>query len=502
MSNARQRKAAPLAVLHVAAECHPLLKTGGLADVVGALPAAQRAQGMDARVLLPGFPAVLHGLQGGREVARLSPPFDVGKVVLWQGALPNGTPAYVIDAPQPYARDGNPYADAAHQPYVDNDRRFALLGWVASEMAAGLLTDWRPQVLHAHDWHAGLAAAYLRKQALLTGDMAAASVFTVHNLAYQGMFPATALPALGLPPSFFHMDGLEFHGQISFIKSGLFFSDRISTVSPSYAQEIQQHEHGCGLDGLLRARADALVGILNGVDGDAWNPATDPALPAHFDHGKPAGKARCKSALQAELGLLAAADAPLFAVVSRLTEQKGLNLVLAGAEALLAQGGQLAVLGSGDALLEGGFQQLASRHAGKVAVRLGFDEALSHRLFGGADVVLVPSRFEPCGLTQLYALHYGALPLVRRTGGLADTVRDVSLENLANGTANGFVFERFAQSDFDAAVRRVFALRSTPAHWAAVQRTAMAQHFDWAGPAAAYAAVYRDACHLAAALRQ
>ncbi|HEY9104617.1 glycogen synthase GlgA [Chitinimonas sp.] len=480
-------------VLHIAAECYPLLKTGGLADVVGALPQAQRALGSDARVLLPGFPAVRAGLQDAKLAASLPVRFGSDTLTLWQGRLPSGVPAYVIDAPGLYDRTGNPYADADQHPYADNHRRFALLAWVAAQLAEGLLADWRPQLLHGHDWHAGLTPAYLRQIALRDGRRPAASVFTVHNLAYQGVFPATHYAELGLPAEFYRLDGLEFHGQLSFIKAGLQFSDRIATVSPSYAEEIQAAEHGCGLDGLLRYRADALRGILNGVDEQVWDPASDPALPAHFDAERPLGKARCKAALQAELGLAAEPGALLFGVVSRLTEQKGLNLVLAGAEALLAQGGQLLVLGSGEPALEEGFRQLAQRHAGRVAVRLGFDEPLSHRIFAGCDVVLVPSRFEPCGLTQMYGMRYGALPLARRTGGLADTVSDVSLENLAAHTATGLVFERFTQPDFDAAVRRAFALHGKPQLWREVRRQAMQQHFGWEGPARDYLALYKSA---------
>jgi starch synthase len=318
-------------------------------------------------------------------------------------------------------------------------------------------------------------------------------VFTVHNLAYQGLFPAGAFGELGLPDTFFHMDGLEFHDLVSFIKAGLYYSDRIATVSPTYAAEIQLPEYGCGLDGLLAGRNDALVGILNGVDEAAWDPAGDAALVRHYDAADLAGKAACKAALQAELGLQPSADAPVFGVVSRLTEQKGLNLILAGAEAMLARGGQLAILGSGEPALEQGFKALAQAHVGRVAVHLGFDEPLSHRLFAGADVALVPSRFEPCGLTQLYGLRYGALPLVRRTGGLADTVNDSTLENLADASATGFVFERFDQADFDAAVRRAYALYADPLRWRAVQLTGMAMRFGWREPAQEYVTQYKHA---------
>lgn len=480
-------------VLHVAAECFPLLKTGGLADVVGALPAAQRKLGADARVLLPGFPAIRAGLRDGCLRRTITSPFLAEPIAIWQGGLPDGTPAYVIDAPALFDRIGNPYADAEHQPYADNHRRFALLAWTAAQIAEGALPDWQPAMVHSHDWHAGLVPAYLRAAAMARLGEPVGSVFTVHNLAYQGLFAADTFAELQLPTEFFRYDGLEFHGQVSFIKAGLQYSDRIATVSPSYAREIQTSEHGCGLDALLRYRASQLVGILNGVDDQLWNPATDPALPGHFDVDKTVGKSRCKAQLQAELGLNAAPDALLFGVVSRLTEQKGLNLVLAGADALLAQGGQLVVLGNGDAALEAGFARLSQDHPGSVAIRLGFDEPLSHRIFAGCDVIVVPSRFEPCGLTQMYGMRYGALPLVRRTGGLADTVQDCSLENLADATATGFVFERFELPDFNQAVRRAFALHDKATLWRDVRRQAMRRQFDWDGPAVAYLALYQAA---------
>ena len=478
-------------VLHAAAECAPLLKTGGLADVVGALPEAQRAAGLDARVLLPGFPDILCGMTEMEPIGRLPSLFGAESVQLWRGALPNGVPAFVIEAPGLYDRPGNPYADAQHHAYADNHRRFALLGWMAAEIADGFVPHWQPDILHGHDWHAGLAPAYLRARS--SAARAVATVFSIHNLAYQGLFPAHCLNDLALPPTYFHMDGFEFHGAVSFIKAGLYYSDQLTTVSPSYAREIQTPDFGCGLDGLLTARRSALTGILNGVDATHWNPATDAALGAHYDAQRMAGKARCKHHLQHELGLSEAPRAPLFGVVSRLTAQKGLNLVLEGAAALIARGGQLVVLGSGDTDLEAGFAQLARHHPEQVAVQIGFDEALSRRIFAGADVVLVPSRFEPCGLTQLYALRYGALPLVRRTGGLADTVMDASLENLADGSATGFVFERFELADFLAAMRRAFVLYDTPARWRAVRQHAMAQRFDWALAAAHYQDCYTAA---------
>jgi starch synthase len=478
-------------ILQVSAEIFPLLKTGGLADIAGALPAALTAAGCDVRLLLPGFAPILYDLHDATVVGTRVTPWGES-VALRRGHLAAlGVQAYVIDAPPLYARGGNPYEDAQHQPYADNYRRFALLGWMAAQLAQGMDAQWQPQVVHSHDWHAGLAPAYLayslEQQARPVG-----SVFTVHNLAYQGLFEAKHFAELGLPDSAFALEGLEFYGQISFMKAGLFYADRITTVSPTYAKEIQTPEQGCGLDGLLRARSNVLSGILNAVDETVWNPATDKLIPYAYDAVNCAGKTRCKSALQQELGLAVTSQAPLFGVVSRLTEQKGLHLVIAAIDELIARGGQLVVLGSGEGALENALREQAARHPQAVAVRLGYDEALAHRIFAATDVTLVPSRFEPCGLTQMYGLKYGSLPLVRRVGGLADTVMDCSLENLAEHKANGFVFDDFSNKGFGSALRRAFALYARPGDWTAVATRAMQQSFGWQTSAAKYLALYRQ----------
>ncbi|PWF55346.1 glycogen synthase GlgA [Massilia glaciei] len=480
-------------VLHVSTEIYPLLKTGGLADVAGALPAAQAAAGLDARVLVPGFPALMAGVAHKQLVAELAPRFGVDAIRLYRGLLPDsGIAAYVIDAPALFDRPGNPYADAQHRAYPDNYRRFALLGWVAAQMAQRLDPAWSPDILHCHDWHAGLAPAYLRAAREASGKHLAGSVITVHNLAYQGVFPPEVFPELGLPGAYFGIEGAEFHGQVSFLKAGLHFADKITTVSPTYAREIQGQEQGCGLDGLLRARSGDLAGILNGVDDAVWNPATDALIAAPYSPAAMDGKARCKAALQRDCGLALVPDAPLFCVVSRLTEQKGLHLVLASVARIISAGGQLALLGSGDAALEDAFRALAAAHPKSVAVRIGYDEAYAHALIGGSDVILVPSRFEPCGLTQLYGLKYGTLPLVRRVGGLADTVHDASLENLDDALATGFVFDQFDAQGIDAAVRRVFSLYRRPDEWRKVQARAMAQQFGWEAPAAQFLNLYQQ----------
>ena len=480
-------------VLHVCTEIYPLLKTGGLADVAGALPAAQLRAGCDARVLVPGFPALRGGILDQEPVAELGPAFGAASVRLLRGALPDsGVAAYVIDAPDLYDRPGNPYAGHDQQAYPDNLQRFALLGWVAARLAEGLDPAWQPQVVHAHDWHAGLAPAYLKAFEQATGRRIAGSVQTIHNLAYQGNFPAHMFGYLGLPAHFFDINGIEFHGQCSFLKAGLFFADKITTVSPSYAREIQESEQGCGLDGLLRTRAGDLAGILNGVDDAVWNPATDPLISRHYDDRDVAGKLACKTALQREAGLAVGDDGPLFCVVSRLTEQKGLHLVLAALPLIVERGGQIMLLGSGDAAFETAFRAAAAAHPQAVAVRIGYDEELAHRLIAGADVILVPSRFEPCGLTQLYGLKYGTLPLVRRVGGLADTVADASLENMGEGLATGFVFDGFDDAGIGAALRRAFALYRREDDWRTVQQRGMRRQFGWDAAAAHYAALYRD----------
>ena len=476
-------------VLQVTAEIFPLLKTGGLADVAGALPAALNHVGCDVRVLLPGFEPITADLQSPTLLARLTTPWGE-RVVLRQGVLATlGIQAYVIDAPHLYHRPGTPYDDVQRQPFHDNHRRFAALGWVASLLACGLDTGWQPAIVQSHDWHAALTSAYLAFGPV--EGRRVASIYTVHNLAYQGVFAPIHFFDLGLPPYAFAVNGVEFHGQVSFMKAGLYFADHITTVSPTYAREIQTPEQGCGLDGLLRSRAGEISGILNGVDEAVWNPAADAAIDSPFDAKKPAGKARCKAALQQSLGLSVQPDAPLFGVVSRLTEQKGLHLVLKVLDELLAQGGQLVVLGTGEAELEAAFLARAAANPKAVSVRIGYDEAYAHRIFAGTDVTLVPSRFEPCGLTQMYGLKYGSLPLVHGVGGLADTVVDCALEHLADGTANGFVFNAFNEHALARAVARAMALYRRPTEWRAVRQRAMQQDLGWDKAATQYLALYQ-----------
>ena len=475
-------------VLHVAAEVFPLVKTGGLADVVAALPVALAAQGADVRLLLPGLPAVMEGVQGARTVIDIGACFGALRVRLLLARMPgNKLPVYVIDAPYLYKRGGSPYQDSQGEEWPDNLQRFALLGWVAAHLAAqDCDPQWAPDIVHAHDWHAAMACAYMAEHV----PTQAASVYTVHNLAFQGLFPTQDWSLLGVATRLLSPAGLEYHGQLSFMKAGLKFATRVTTVSPNYAREIATHEFGCGLDGVIRERGAHVLGILNGIDDALWNPATDPAIATRYDAERLQGKRDCKRALQAELGLQVDDKALLLTVVSRLTSQKGLDLVLAAIPELVAAGVQFAVQGAGEPALEAAFRMAQLAHPGRVHVFVGYDEARAHRLVAGADVIAVPSRFEPCGLTQLYGLRYGTLPVVRRVGGLADTVVDADPGSMAGGRATGFVFDLAVPAAFERCVRRALAAFEQPAVWRGLMHSAMGQPLGWAGPAKSYLDLY------------
>jgi starch synthase len=487
-------------VLYACSEIYPLLKTGGLADVSAALPPALQYSGCDIRLLLPGFPAIFAGIKNldASSVASLDLPRGYGPQLPTDAAakivraeLPNGLACYVLDAPACFDRPGNPYLNPEGQAWADNAQRFALLSWAAACLGQGLDALWQPDILHCHDWHTGLAPLYLSLPQGSEG-VRAASVFTIHNLAYQGLFPAEVFSILGLPDKLFGIDGVEFYNQVSFMKAGLQFADRITTVSPSYAREILTHEQGSGLEGVLRSRTAVLSGILNGVDYLVWSPAHDAVLKQTFDWRSLERKKHAKTQLQTLLGLQPRADTLVLGVVSRLTEQKGLHLLAAVLEDVVGQGAQLALIGGGDPAIEQAFVEAAKKYPGQVAVRIGYDENLAHSIIAGADVIVVPSRFEPCGLTQLYGLRYGTLPLVRRIGGLADTVVDASADHLLDGTACGVVFDDFSDEGLRAALQRIQSLYAQPAVWKAVQTHAMQLRFDWQVAAGHYLALYRS----------
>jgi len=471
-------------ILHAAAEFFPFVKAGGLGDVAGALPKALQGLGLSVRMLLPGFPALLKGIEIRRELYRWDDLMGGGPARLLHGRSPDGLTIYLLDSPF-FDRPGGPYEERG-----DSHRKFAAFSWAAAHLARhGDGSGWHPQLLHCHDWQTGLAPVYLAQEP----GTRPTSILTIHNLAYQGIYPGTCLQELWLSPEVFHMQGVEFYGQINFLKGGLQYADRISTVSPTYAREIQTAACGEGLDGVLRERKDALVGILNGVDEGIWDPARTPHLEAHYDAKLMSGKKVDKNLLQRSLGLQEDCEAPLFSVISRLAPQKGLDLVLGNVDYLVSLGAQLVVLGSGEALLEAGFRSFAERYPGRVAVHIGYDEGLAHRILGGADVLLMPSRQEPCGLTQMYALKYGALPLVRRTGGLADTVVDTQEETLAQGSATGFVFEEPNSWVLGESIGRAVRLfREQPRAWAQVQRRGMKQDFGWHAAAKHYRDLYAE----------
>ena len=476
-------------VLHVASEFFPFVKTGGLADVVAALPQALLKRGLDTRVLLPGFPGIMQGILRMVPLIRFGPAFGAAIITLYVGRLPeSGLLVYVIDAPFLYRREGNPYVDANGNDWGDNHRRFALLGWVAAHLASGELDpDWMPSIVHAHDWHAGLTPVYMAQCPALKKT----TVFTIHNLAFRGIFPVEMYNDLALPVRRLIPGGMEFYGKISFMKAGLVYSNCITTVSPNYAREICTYEFGHGLDGILRERSDRLFGILNGVDYDIWKP-DDPHIVAPYGITTLENKALCKLALQKEFGLSTDASGPLFAVISRLTSQKGMDLLLESLTDLLSAGAQLVVLGSGEKELEAGFHEAAKTNPDNVAVHIGYDEIMSHRIIAGADAFLMPSRFEPCGLTQLYALRYGTLPLVRKVGGLIDTVVNVTDISLKNNEATGFVFEDVSRYALSNSIREVCALYQDKKKWRQVQEKGMRKDFSWDDSAANYEALYRD----------
>lgn len=475
-----------LTVLGVASEIFPLIKTGGLADVVGSLPRALEPQGVHTITLIPGYPGVLHGMIDAVPVHRFADLFG-GPATLLRGTAA-GLDLLAIDAPHLYARPDGPYTAPEGWDWPDNATRFAALSEVAADIGSGLVADVAPDVLHAHDWQAGLTFAYLHYR----GGLRPGTVMTVHNLAFQGRYWSGLLDSLHLPPESFNINGVECYGDIGFLKAGLMFADRITTVSPTYAAEICTPEHGMALDGLLRARAPWLRGILNGIDTEVWNPAADSLIAADYSVDRLAGRAANKTSLQAWFGLEQRADTLLLGMVGRLTWQKGLDLLLAALDTVLELGAQLVVLGSGEPGLEAGFRAAAAAHPGRIGAVNGYDEAVAHQIQAGADAMLVPSRFEPCGLTQLCAQRYGALPVVARVGGLADTVIDANPAALAAGTGTGVQFAPVTGDGLQAALHRVAALWRQPDVWRRVQVNAMRTDVSWRRPAAEYAAVYRE----------
>ncbi len=477
-------------VLFAVAELAPWMKTGGLGEVAETLPAALRAAGVDARILVPAYPGVRAALRAKRAIAKVAQPggaFPPTQVLA--GATAAGVPVYAVDCPALYARSGDPYCDALGRDWPDNHLRFGLLAKIAAQIALGVPgIDWVPQLVHCNDWHTGLAPAYLH----FAGAARVRSVFTIHNIAFQGLYPREALEPLALPARAFVMDGVEYHGKLSFMKAGIQYADALTTVSPTHAREIQGEELGFGLGGLLRHRAPRLSGILNGLDTERGNPATDAHLARQYDSATPEAKSANKSALQQRMKLKVDDGMPLFGVVSRLTHQKGLDLLITIAREVINLPAQLVVLGSGEKALEQQFSAMARTLRGRCAAVIGFDEALAHLIEAGADIFVMPSRYEPCGLNQMYSLRYGTPPVVRATGGLADTVVDCNAATLAAGTANGFVFTEPSPQALLAALERAASTWRDRLRWRQLQRNGMRLDFSWQTSAQRYRDLYRS----------
>ncbi len=465
-------------VLSVASECAPLVKTGGLADVVGALPGALASEGIEMRVLLPGYPAVLAAAKGFEVAGQMTKCFG-GTARLLTGTT-GGLSLMVVDAPHLFDRAGGLYGGPDGKDWPDNPERFAALCRAAAEISKGELGDWRPDLVHCHDWQAGLVPYYLKRD-----KVAVPTILTIHNVAFQGIAPLGLAKSLGIAKRDLTSKVAEYWGQISTFKAGLVSADRLTTVSPTYAEELMTPEFGMGLDGVLRERKDDLSGILNGIDLSTWSPEVD----AHIQRYKtPRGKSANKTRLRKEFGL-PESSGPLCVVVSRLSEQKGLDLLLQALPTLLGRDGQLVVLGTGDPTLEKAF---AAINHPNVAVHIGYDEKLSHRMMAGGDAILVPSRFEPCGLTQLYGLRYGTLPVVALTGGLADTVIPVTPATMARQVATGIQFHPTTAEALSNALTRLCDLFDDQKMWSKVQRNAMAHPVGWDWSSAAYAALYSN----------
>jgi starch synthase len=477
-----------LRALHVVSELYPIVKTGGLADVATGLTRALRNLDLDARAVIPGYPAVMAAIKHATEVVRDPGLYGGGPARILDARLADGTPLYVLESEGLFLRTGGPYADERGVDFPDNHRRFAALGWAAARLATSDHPELRADILHAHDWQAGLAVAYVK----LAGRPSPRCVTTIHSIDYPGGFDTTVLPEIALPPNAFSVYGVEYYGRVSFLKAGLYYADRITTVSPTYAREIQQDGRGGGFEGLLRTRSADLSGILNGVDYAEWSPETDRLLPRHYFVQDFRGKRAAKQALRKRLGLADTPRTPIFGVVSRLVWQKGIDWVVELIPWLVENGAQLAVLGSGDPQLMALLAAGAERYPEQVGAMVGYDESLSHLVQAGSDSILVPSRSEPCGLTQMYALRYGSPPIVRRTGGLADSVVDATEQALREGFATGFAFDEPSVEGLRGALTRALDAYRQPTVWKKLQRGGMSADFGWSRSAETYANLYES----------
>ena len=470
-------------VLSVASEVYPLVKTGGLADVAGALPLALDSLGIRTKTLMPGYPAVLQKLDN--PVERLALPDLLGETARLLSATCEGLDLLVLDCPALYDRSGGPYLDATGNDYPDNWKRFAALSFAAAEIAAGVLDDFQPDLVHAHDWQAALTPVYMR----YGRAHAVPSILTIHNIAFQGQFGFSIFGGLNLPPHAFSMDGVEYYGDIGYLKGGLQSAWAVTTVSPSYAGEILMPSFGMGLEGVIAARESHLHGIVNGIDDQTWDPATDSLITAPYSAANLKNRAQNRAALCNHFQL-DEDDGPIFCIISRLTWQKGMDLLPEVVDDIVSHGGKLVILGSGDSALEGAMLSASTRHRGRIGITIGYNEPLSHLMQAGADAILVPSRFEPCGLTQLYALRYGCVPVVARTGGLADTVIDANHAALQAKCATGIQFSPINADGLRQALHRTFRLFADKKLWTQIQKQGMKADVSWMRSAARYAELY------------
>jgi starch synthase len=473
-------------VLHVTSEVFPLIKTGGLGDVSGALPGALRTLGVDARVLVPGYPQVLDGLPEIHDAGMALEILPGFHATLRQGCLPEGEPLYVLDCPKLYMRAGGPYSDIRGYDWPDNALRFGALCKMAALLGNGDNSVFSPDIIHCHDWPTGLVPVFIDKRRRNAPQV----LMSIHNMAHQGMFAPEIIPILGLPWEGFNIHGYEFNSLVSFLKAGLFYSDWIGTVSPTYAQEIQTPHYGHGLHGLMQIRREHIRGIINGIDTHTWNPQNDSHLVTNYNASSLSKKAQIKKALRQRLELNPDASGPILGIVTRLTYQKGIDLLLPILPQILQQGAQLVILGLGERPIEHELQKIAGQYPGAISLNLSYDEELSHQITAGSDIFLMPSRFEPCGLTQMYSMRYGTLPLVRHTGGLADTVTDTTPASLDQGTATGFVFEGLEPNEAWHTLLRAMLVFRDKNTWKQIQRTAMAQDFSWEHSAQQYLELY------------
>ena len=473
-------------VLFASSEIYPLVKTGGLADVAQSLPRALDALGHEICLVMPAYREAKRKLQNSKRVANIS--LLEGEVKLLESTLPDsGIKIWLVDCAPLFDRDGGPYLDSKGQPWPDNAQRFALFSRVIALIAINNCDlGWNPNIVHCNDWQTALAPVFLHHESSRPGI-----IFTIHNLAYQGIFPHSTFLELQLPKEYWSFNSLEFHNQLSFIKGGILYSDYVNTVSPTFANEIQTEEYGFGLEDLLKSHAKKLSGIINGINTNEWDPNTDQFIQFQFGIGKMKGKKKNKLDLQQELGFTVDKKIPLLGVVSRLVEQKGIDIIIDSLPKLMSNYNfQLVILGEGNKEFEQKLMAIASKELSRVYVHAGYDEALAHRITASADIFLMPSRFEPCGLNQMYSQRYGTIPLVRHTGGLADTVVNATKETIASNEASGFVFAKDSVYEFSEVLIRALNLYKLRDYWKMIRRNAMNKDFSWEKSAMQYLDLY------------